>query len=203
VTLVVAWRLNPYADRVQADVARAQWRTVEDLDADEIWSTLMGEGPGDREIVLDGTAVTRFGTTRGVAAAGCTLDPMPTMRVVDVVGLGLHGPRLPLWQTLLGTRRARSRADDDEARARAVAGRTGIAAWVDRTAVDLPAPVGALVDVTRAVAGPPAALLLRRPDWLDPWVAAETRDVVAAEQRIHGFGVIEIARPSAGTLTRP
>jgi ABC-type branched-subunit amino acid transport system ATPase component len=125
------------------------------------------------------------------------LEPLPALRVADVVGLGVRAPQPPLWQALIGTSRSRALSADDEAMVRALSGRVGLAGWVDRTAVNLPLKVEALVEITRALAGLPHGFVWRRPEWLDPGSLAELNEVVAAEQALSGFAVVEVRSPSS------
>ena len=138
-----------------------------------------------------------------LCVAGCRLDPLPALRVGDVIGLGLRAPQPALWQSLVGTAGARVSSADDEAQVRALAGRVGLAGWVDRTAVDLPLKVEALVDLARALAGLPKALVWRCPEWLDPVSLGEFTAAVTAEQRIAGFAAVEFVRRSAASLATP
>jgi ABC-type branched-subunit amino acid transport system ATPase component len=204
-TLSVAWRLPPDRGEARAEAAAGTWTVAEDPDPDGVLAALAGSRPGEVRVtaggqVLEGARALRLGR---VAVAGCRLEPIPTLRVADVVLLGLRAPRPSLLHTLVGTRRARTMSDDDEAQVRALAGRTGLAAWVDRPAADLPPDVAALTDVTRALAGLPRGLILRRPDWLQAAAADQIREVVRAEQHIHGFAVVELAPRPPDTLPPP
>lgn len=138
-----------------------------------------------------------------LCVSSCRLDPLPALRVGDVIGLGLRAPQPALWQSLIGTARARASSADDEAQVRALAGRVGLAAWVDRTAVNLPLKVEALVDLARALAGMPRALVWRSPEWLDPGSMGELTAAIAAEQRIAGFAAVEFVRRPGATLPSP
>ncbi len=180
------------------------WVTVEHPSPDAVVAAIGGLGPGDVAIELDGACLTNCTAAQRHAArlctAGCRLDPLPALRVADVIGLGLRAPQPRLWQALIGTAKARGYSADDEAQVRALAGRVGLARWVDRTAVSLPLKVEALVDVTRALAGLPEALVWRRPEWLDPASLAEVTEAVAAEQRLGGFTVVEFTGRRAASL---
>lgn len=138
-----------------------------------------------------------------LCVASCRLDPLPALRVGDVIGLGLRAPQPALWRSLVGTTGARTSSADDEAQVRALAGRVGLAAWVDRTAVNLPLKIEALVDLARALAGMPKALVWRGPEWLDPGSLAELNAAVAAEQRIAGFAAVEFVRGAGASLPSP
>ena len=138
-----------------------------------------------------------------LCVAGCRLDPLPALRVGDVIGLGLRAPQPALWQSLVGTTRARTSSADDEAQVRALAGRVGLASWVDRTAVNLPLKIEALVDLARALAGMPKALVWRCPEWLDPGSLAAFNAAVSAEQRIVDFAAVEFVRRAGASLATP
>lgn len=178
---------------VEADLG--EWVTVASPIPAQAVAAISGLGPGDVTIELDGQALSDASAAQRHAArlcsASCRLDPLPALRVADVIGLGLRAPQPRLWQALIGTARARAQSDDDEAAVRALAGRVGLSRWVDRTAVSLPLRVEALVDVTRALAGLPRALVWRSPEWLDPSSLAEVNEAVAAEQALAGFTVVE------------
>lgn len=192
---------------VHFDAAPGGWVSLSHPQPGAVVAAIGGVGPGDVVIELDGedlsssTAVQRHAAR--LCTSGCRLDPLPALRVADVIGLGLRAPQPPLWQTLLGTARARMSSADDEAQVRALAGRVGLARWVDRTAVSLPLRVEALVDLTRALAGLPKVLVWRRPEWLDPVSLGAVTETVMAEQRLGGFTVVEFAQGRAASLVDP
>ena len=194
-------------ESLQVDAADGAWVTVDHVAPDGVVAAVSGIGPGDIRIELGGEDLSpRTAAQRHAAqlcAAGCRLDPLPALRVADVIGLGLRAPQPPLWQTLIGTTKARTSSADDEAQVRALAGRVGLAGWVDRTAVNLPLKIEALVDLARALAGQPKALVWRRPEWLDPASLADVNAAVTAEQRLGGFTVVEFTQRLPATLPSP
>ena len=177
-----------------------EWLTLSTPRPDAVVAACAGLGADPDstvQVVLEGAALhvlpahRRHGAGLGVVTG--RLGGCRELRVLDIVLLGLRTPPPPLWQILLGTARARCRADDDQAEARALAGRTGLAAWVDRPAVNLPPDIVALVDLTRALAGAPKGLVWRRPEWLAAQAQAEIAAVLAAEQDARSLPVIEVA----------
>lgn len=195
-SLSVECQLDAMEPTVRAEAERGAWVEVTTPDADDAARAIAGTRPGAVVILLEGRQLAPLSAPQrslaGLAVALCRLDPMPTMRVADVLLLGLRSPRPHLWQTIIGSRRARTMACDDEAQVRALAGRLGIAEWLDVAAVDLPPPVQALTDVTRAVASTPRALVLRRPTWLPVESLRDVRAAVDAEQQRDGFAVVEL-----------
>ena len=182
-------------DAIAVEADPGSWLTVPHAAPDAAIAAVAGLGPGNLAIELDGATLDDATAPQRHAAqlctAGCRLDPLPALRVADVIGLGLRAPQPHLWQALIGTAKARAYAADDEAQVRALAGRMGLARWVDRTAVDLPLRIEALVDLARALAGQPKALVWRRPEWLDPASLGEVNEAVVGEQRLGGFTVVE------------
>ena len=196
--LVIEGTLNDGGAPVQAAAEAGQWTVVEHPAPDAVVAAVGGVGPGHLRIRLGEQDLSDTGPAgrhdARLCVTGCRLDPLPALRVADVVGLGVRAPQPPLWQALIGTGRSRALSQDDEAMIRALAGRVGLAGWVDRTAVRLPLKVEALVDITRALAGLPLAFVWRRPEWLDPGSLAEINEVVTAEQQQSGFAVVEFTR---------
>lgn len=194
--------------RAHAVVEAGQWGVLTHPAPDAVVAAIGGFAGGS-ELTVSVGDVAMEGLTPGqrhqarLCVSGCRLDPLPALRVADVVGLGVRAPQPPLWQALVGTTRSRALSADDEAMIRALAGRVGLARWVDRTAVNLPLKIEALVDITRAVAGQPEALVWRRPEWLDPQSLAELNEVVVAEHRLGGFAVLEVAAHQPGSLSGP
>ena len=183
------------------------WLTVEHRAPDDAVAAIGGVGPGDVTIALDGLDLSASSAAQRAAAqlcvAGCRLDPLPALRVADVIGLGLRAPQPPLWQTLLGTERARRSSADDEAQVRALAGSLGLAGWVDRTAVNLPLKIEALVDLARALAGHPKALVWRRPEWLDAVSLAEVNAALTGRYNLGSFTVVEFTQRLTATIPAP
>ena len=199
-SLYVDCQLHADQPPVRVEAERGSWVQVTAPDPDGTVRAIAGTGPGAVGILLDGRQLAALNAPHralaGLAVAVCRLDPMPTLRVADVLLLGLRAPRPHLWQTIIGTSRARAMMGDDEAQVRALAGRVGIAEWLDVAAVDLPPQVQALTDVTRALAAVPRALVLRRPTWLPAESLREMRTSVSEEQQRHGFAVVELVDAS-------
>ena len=194
--------------RAHATVDAGEWVVLTHTAPDQVVAAIGGVGARDAmTISLGGTPLEELSAGERhrarLCVTACRLDQLPALRVADVVGLGVRAPQPPLWQALVGTTRSRALSADDEAMIRALAGRVGLARWVDRTAVNLPLKIEALVDLTRALAGLPEALVLRRPEWLDAQSLAELNDVVVAEQRQAGFAVLEVAANRPASLSGP
>ena len=194
-------------EQVEVTAQAGDWITVPSADAAAVVTAVAGlvDNPlrvhlGDEDL-SDATPVQRHRAQ--LCVASCRLDPLPALRVGDVIGLGLRAPQPALWQSLVGTAGARASSADDEAQVRALAGRVGLAAWVDRTAVNLPLKIEALVDLARALAGMPKALVWRAPEWLDPQSLQELTTAIAAEQRIAGFAGVEFVRRAGASLASP
>ena len=199
-SLYVDCQLESHEPPVRVEAERGSWVEIAASDPDAIGRAIAGTGPGAVGILLDGRQLAGLNAPRrslaGLAVALGRLEPMPTMRVADVLLLGLRAPRPHLWQTIIGSSRARAMMCDDEAQVRSLAGRVGIAEWLDVPAVDLPPQVQALTDVTRALASVPHALVLRRPTWLPAESLRELRTAVDDEQQRHGFAVVELVDAS-------
>lgn len=206
-TVVIEGTAGAVGETFRVQAQPGEWVVVEHSAADAALNAIAGLGPGSADITVNGRSLTALSAAdrhrERLCVASCRLDPLPALRVADVVGLGLRAPQPPLWQAVIGTTRARALSADDEAQIRALAGRVGLARWVDRTAVDLPMKVEALTDLTRALAGLPLVLVWRRPEWLDPVSLAEVAEAVAAEQRLAGFAVIELMARPPDTLGPP
>lgn len=202
-SLYVDCQLDTARRPLRAEAAGGEWVEVGATDPDAVARSLAGTGPGAVGILLDGRQLAGLRAPQrsraGLAVALCRLDPMPTLRVADVLLLGLRAPRPHLWQTLIGSSKARAMISDDEAQVRALAGRVGVAEWVDAPAVDLPPQVQALVDVARALASVPGAVVLRRPSWLPEPILHTVHSAVRDEQQRDGFAVVELydAAPAA------
>ena len=181
---------------LRAEAEQGEWVTVACKDPDAAARAIAGTGPGVVGILLGGNQVAGLRapqrTRAGLAVALCRLPAMPTLRLADVLLLGLRAPRPHLWQTVAGTSTARTMMRDDEAQVRALAGRVGVAEWLDAPAVDLPPDVQALADVTRAIAAVPQALVLRRPQWLSEDALGHIEAAVRDEQQRDGFAVVEL-----------
>ena len=204
-TLDVECLVPPSPAPMRLTAGPGEWLVVEHEDPDAAVAAIAGFGRGTARINLDGDVLdgaTPVQRQRAqLCVATCRVDPLPTLRVADVVMLGLRAPEPPLWKTLVGTHRARAMAADDEAHVRALAGRTGLARWIDHTAVDLPDDVVALMDVTRALAGLPKSLVWRSPQWLGAETVATLRACIEHEQTSGGFSVVEFV--GRGTATLP
>lgn len=181
-----------------------EWVMVKHWDPDAALAEIAGLVPSQLPVSLDAQDLTSLSPIQRhhaqLCTASCRLDQLPALRVADVVGLGLRAPQPALWRTLLGSAGTRAQRADDEAQVRALAGRVGLAAWVDRTAANLPLKIEALVDIARALAGVPKVLVWRRPEWLDPASLQEISDAVTAEQQLAGFAVVEFVQAKAANL---
>lgn len=193
---------------LRAEAAAGEWVSVHNADPDAAARVIAGTQDGEVGILLDGNQLGGLRAPQrsraGLAVALCRLAPMPTMRMADVLLLGLRAPRPHLWQTIVGTTRARTMIRDDEAQVRALAGRLGVAEWVDAAAVDLPPQVQALTDIARALASVPRALVLRRPTWLPAAHLTHIDSVLRDEQQRDGFAMLELVDSSPrATLAGP
>ncbi len=181
---------------LSVEVPAGAWTVATHPDPDAAAAVVAGTAPAGVSVALDGRLLRRrdaAGRQRaGLAVATSRLGCLPSLRVVDVVMLGLDGPQPPLWQIVLGTRRARTVQLDDEAAARALAGRLGLASRLDAAAVGLPAATEALLDLARALASGPRALVWRRPEWLPPADAEEIAAVAAGEHARSRLTVLEL-----------
>lgn len=202
-TLVIDGVVGEQAVEVRA--RPGDWAVVTHLDPDAVVAAVAGLEASTLPVVLDGEDLTSASAIERhraqLCSASCRLDQLPALRVADVIGLGLRAPQPALWQALVGTAGFRAQSADDEAQVRALAGRVGLAAWVDQTAVNLPLKIEALVDVARALAGVPKAIVWRRPEWLDPVSLQEITDAVTAEQQLARFIVIELVQGRAASLS--
>jgi ABC-type branched-subunit amino acid transport system ATPase component len=199
VSLFLDYLGGPDQRPIRAEAEDGEWVPLEHHDPDAVVQAMAGTGPGTVSILLDARQLAALNAQdrfhAGLAVATCRLPELPTMRVADVLLLGLRAPRPHLWQTVAGTKRAHTMARDDEAHVRALAGRLGLAHWLDGVAVGLPPEAQALADVTRGLAAVPRALVLRSPQWL---AAADREGIVAAirdEQERQGFAVVEVISP--------
>lgn len=182
-------------DHLHVEAAAATWTNVRSRAADEFVDAVAGVG-GGVSVTVDGRALAprdaRQRRSAGLAVVSSRLPSMPGLRVVDVIELGVTGHDVPLWQSLVGTGAARHGAHDDEAAARALAGRVGLGRWLDVDAEQLPPPVAALVDLARGLVGAPRVLVWRRPEWLAPDDIEALVEVVEDEQDRVGFAVVEV-----------
>ena len=199
--------LSVVASDIDVVVEPAAWECVRAHDADELVASCAGPGAPSVSVALAGIVLDGL-TPAGRAAAGLgtatgRFPAFAGLRVLDVVLLGGRAPRPSLWQTVLGSAKVRAQLDDEEAAARALAGRLGLAEWIDHAASDLPENIVALADVTRALAGSPAALVWRRPQWLPVSEQDQIADALAAEQAIRGIGILEVIAASPATLPEP
>jgi ABC-type branched-subunit amino acid transport system ATPase component len=216
VNLYVDCQLEADEPPLRIEASSGTWVTSASTDPDGAARAIAGTGPGAVGILLGGRQLASLRAAQrwhaGLAVALCRLEPMPTMRVADVLMLGLRAPRPHLWQTIAGTAKARTMMRDDEAQVRGLAGRLGIAEWVDAPAVDLPPEVQAVTDIARALASVPRALLLRRPAWLAAATRGHIEAAIRDEQQRDGFTVVELTGvaddddggdPSGATLAGP
>lgn len=159
-----------------------------------------GTEDGAGGLLLDGVEVAGLAPNERVAAglgtATCRLPALPAMRVLDVVLLAspVGGPSRS-WRAALGLG-VSADLRDQEAAARAHAGRIGLGRWTTSRITGIPAAVEALTDLARALAGSPAALVWRLPEWLGPGDIRAAREVVADHQERLGFAVVEVSATS-------
>jgi ABC-type branched-subunit amino acid transport system ATPase component len=216
VNLYVDCQLDTDLPPLRIEASPGTWVTSASRDPDGAARAIAGTGPGAVGILLGGRQLAGLRPSQrwraGLAVALCRLEPMPTMRVADVLLLGLRAPRPHLWQTIAGTAKARTMMRDDEAQVRGLAGRLGIAEWVDAPAVNLPPEVQAVTDIARALASVPHALLLRRPAWLTVGERGHIEAAIRDEQQRHDFAVVELTgvadegdrgNPDGATLAGP
>jgi ABC-type branched-subunit amino acid transport system ATPase component len=193
---------------VRLAVAPGGWETLGREDADEVFTTFTRLGPVPGPLLLDGRPIDRLPARErieaGLLAAASRVEAAPALDVLDVVLLtrGVPG-RFTTWRAALGSGRARALLDDEHAAVRALAGRLGLGGWLDRGTVDLPEPIAALVDITRALAAEPHGLLWRRPDWLAPDEQQQLAGVVREEAQRIGCAVLEVTRGGRSSLAHP
>jgi ABC-type branched-subunit amino acid transport system ATPase component len=195
---------------VNVDVAAGEWASVAHADPQALLAAVAGDtGAVDvrsGRVLLAGEDLTGqpvYQRVRaGLAICGSAVPDVPGMRVLDVALLArtdaLTGGS---WRAVLGSRRAREATARREAAVRALADRMGIGRWVDADAVGLPPRVAAVVDLVRALAAGPRALVwavpigdadphtVPRPD--EPAVPA-VADALAREQERLGLAVLAV-----------
>ena len=180
---------------LHVEAAPGTWTTVRSRAADAFVDAVAGVAAGVHVSVAGQALASRNAgqrRTAGLAVVASRLPPLPGLRVVDVIELGVAGHEVPLWQSLLGTSRARHGVHDDEAAARALAGRIGLGRWLGVDAEHLPPSVAAMTDLARGLVAAPRALVWRRPEWLAPSDIEALVEVVEEEQDRLGFAVVEI-----------
>lgn len=152
-------------------IARGELATLAVPDPDRFVDALAGWGGEGAGVLLDGVDLSSAGAVArwraGLAVVTCRLPAAYEGPLLDLVLLGDRGTA-GMFGLALGTRRSRSALADAEAAARALAGRVGLARWLDAAPATVPAEVRALADLTRALLSAPGALIVRRPDWLGP-----------------------------------
>lgn len=173
---------------VRVAVGAGEWARVADRAPDALLAAVAGLRAASGSVVLDGRELGGMSAPARVAAGLATvtgrLPDLPALRLVDV--LRLRRPR--------GLRRvqgARHRPPDDEASARALAGRLGLAGWLDAPAAGLPPAIVAAADLLRAFAQDPIALVWREPEWLGDQAGA-VADILATEQARTGLAVVAL-----------
>jgi ABC-type branched-subunit amino acid transport system ATPase component len=192
---------GPGLTSTRAAVGPGEWLRLAAAQPDGLIEAIAGIAPATGGVVLDGTELAGLAADArqraGLATATCRLPDLQGLRVGDVLLLG-RSPARPTarpprwWQEALGTSRARAAQADAEAAVRNLAGRLGLAGWVDRDAVDLPPQVAARADTLRALGSRPRAVVWRRPEWLDPSVADDLAAVIDGERRRGGVAVLEV-----------
>jgi ABC-type branched-subunit amino acid transport system ATPase component len=184
-------------DPVDFVVGAGECRRLEVDDPDALVAVLAGTRAANGRAWLDDEDVLRLsaGARRaaGLAVATGRIADLPGLRVVDVLLLGR--PHVGLWRSLIGRGGDQQPpADEDEADARALAGRMGLGPWLDLPAADLPPAVRVLTDAVRALVAGPAALVWRDPDWLD---AADRDGLVETVRTESGRGGVATVRIAA------
>jgi ABC-type branched-subunit amino acid transport system ATPase component len=196
-TLLVDCVAAGHAAPIRVRVPAGAWAVVHHPEPDALVAALAGTEPARGGIVLAGVelaaAAAHERARRGLAVVTGRLGDLPGLRVADVLQLGPRAaPPPPVWAVMAGTDRAKRVAAEDEAAVRALAGRLGLAPWLDADASRLPPRVVALTDLVRALAGAPRAVVWRSPDWLASGEAAAARAALEAEQARQGFAVLEV-----------
>lgn len=165
-------------------------------DPDRALDVIAGLAPGPGRVTLGARELSGLAphlrARAGLGTVFSRLPPVP-LTVIEVIALPWP-PAVALqpWHALLGRSGEQQATADAHAAARALAGRLGLAAWADCPAVDLPAPVSALADVARALAGDPTALIWRAPEWLGADRLASVRELLEAEVHRTGIAALEV-----------
>jgi ABC-type branched-subunit amino acid transport system ATPase component len=182
---------------VHVEVAAGAHAVIAVGDPDALARCVAGVGPGHGgvrlgESVLTGaSAARRWQAGLAVVLSALPEDAGPSILDVILLGDGSRGR----WETLaaaLGTRRAHGRSADAEAAARALAGRIGLAPWLDTPVTAAPPHARASADLARALSGTPKALVWRRPEWLRPVEIRSLAAFVQDEARRLGLAVLEV-----------
>lgn len=201
---------------LRAAVAQGGWVRLAHPDPDLVLDALAGLRPSAGGIVVGGREVGALAPAARVRAGlhvvTGRVPELPEVTVLDLLLLSCRpaGARAVL-RSLVGLRGGRD--PEEEAAARAFAGRVGLADWVGRAAVGLPPGVALLADAARALLAGPRAVVLRAPEDLGaddrapdepapdvraagpPAVgAADVRDALADAQSRAGFPVLEVGR---------
>jgi ABC-type branched-subunit amino acid transport system ATPase component len=173
------------------------WAQVAHPEPDALCAVIAGLRPGVGGIILDGRELSGLDAAMrvrfGLATVPSRVPDLPGVSVLDVALLARPAGRDPRsWTTLLGVGRARQQLGDAEAAVRSIAGRMGLAPWLDREAVRLPEEVQALLDAVRALSAAPDGLVWRRPEWLPVAAGDELAQAIVVEQERLGLTVVEL-----------
>jgi ABC-type branched-subunit amino acid transport system ATPase component len=187
---------------IRISVASGAWATLRREDAEAIMDDCTAAAPMPGPVLVDGRRVDRLPApariAAGLVAVPSRVGAVPALQVLDVVLLTRRVPgRLTTWRAALGSSRARTLLDDEKAAVRALAGRLGLGRWLDVDATELPADVAALVDLTRALAAEPRAVVWRRPEWLPRGEQADLAGLLADETARIDCAVLELAGDQA------
>lgn len=177
------------------EVPARGWARMSHPDPVALLGALAGQLPAHGRVLLDGGDLTlqppHDRVHAGLAVCDGQVPDLPGMRVLDVVLLARPAPgRTTSWRAALGSSRARTALADEEAAVRALAGRLGLATWLDVVAVGLPPPVAAATDLARGLAGAPRALVWKEPDSDREALSA----ILAGEQERLGCAVLSVRR---------
>lgn len=171
------------------------WVRIARPDADVVLDAIAGLVASTGGIVVDGRelgVLTPAARVRaGLHVVNGRVPDIPAASVLDLLLMS----RRPVTgraalRSVIGLRGRRDL--DEEAEARAIAGRLGLAGWVERPAAGLPAGVRLLADAARALLAAPKAVALRAPEDLPEADAADVRETLADAQSRAGFPVLEV-----------
>lgn len=169
------------------------WARLDHPDPATLLAALAGEVPAYGRLLLGEQELTlqppHERVRAGLVVCEGRIPDAPGMRVLDMVLLARPAPgRATSWRAALGSSRARTALADEEAAVRALAGRLGLASWLDAPAVELPPAVAAATDLARGLAGAPRALVWQVPA-TDPEALAAS---LAVEQERLGCAVLTV-----------
>lgn len=175
------------------EVPARGWVRIGHPDPPALLYALAGQQPAHGRVVVGDTDVSyeqpHERVRAGLAVCDGHVPDLPGLRVLDVMLLARPAPgRATSWLALLGSSRRRTALADEEAAVRALAGRLGLASWLDAAAVDLPPSVAAATDLARGLAGAPRALV-----WKEPRLDREALTAcLSGEQERLGCAVLSV-----------